>query len=127
MAMRGCHNNNNKKLSEVIFIVGACDFPAPRKTKDENEKDERRTSKHGGIWYVLMWDDVAGEVYIYVFIVLFWILGSAAVELSAQAPLSVSAGLWLWALALAVRPYLAHAHHVELTSHVDSLGSWSLL
>ena len=74
-----------------------------------------------------MWDDVAGEGYIYVFIVLFWILGSAAVELSAQAPLSVSAGLWLWALALAVRPYLAHAHNLELTSHVDSLGSWSLL
>ena len=70
-----------------------------------------------------MWD--VGKS-IYVFVVLFWILGSAAVELSAQAPLSVSAGLWLWALALAVRPYLAHAH-VELTSHVDSLGlSFSL-
>ena len=76
---------------------------------------------------MLMWD--VGKS-IYVFVVLFWILGSAAVELSAQAPLSVSAGLWLWALALAVRPYLApclaHAH-VELTSHVDSLGlSFSL-
>ena len=99
MAMRGCHNNNNKKLSEVIFIVGACDFPAPRKTKDENEneKDERRTSKHGGIWYVLMCG-MWGSLFMFLlFYFGFWalLLSSSLLRLRCQCLLGSGSGLSL--------------------------------